>query len=260
MKLSLLQIHIALGDFEKNKASVLAATEKAMQETPDVLALPEMWNVGFFPKPIADFADINGQETRAFLSNLAKKYHVNIVGGSIANRIGDQLYNTNYTFNRQGEEIATYHKIHLFSPSKENQVFSAGDALSIFMLDGVKCAVIICYDVRFCELVRMLALEGIDLLFVPAAWPIERLAHWQILNQARAIENQFFVAAINGAGSFKNFHLAGNSMLIDPWGNVLNQADKNEAIVTATCNLASLTDIRTTINVFNDRKLNLYKY
>ena len=137
MKLSLLQINIVLGDFEKNKASVLAATEKAMQEKPDVLALPEMWNVGFFPKPIIDFADKNGQETRTFLSTLAKKYNVNIVGGSIANRIGEQLYNTNYTFNRQGEEIATYHKIHLFSPSKENQLFSAGDKLSIFMLDGV---------------------------------------------------------------------------------------------------------------------------
>ncbi|MDF2563877.1 MAG: putative carbon-nitrogen hydrolase family protein [Massilibacillus sp.] len=260
MKLSLLQIHIVLGDFEKNKASVLAATEKAMQEKPDVLALPEMWNVGFFPKPIIDFADKNGQETRTFLSTLAKKYNVNIVGGSIANRIEEQLYNTSYTFNRQGEEIATYHKIHLFSPSKENQVFSAGDTLSIFMLDGVKCAVIICYDVRFCELVRMLALEGIDLLFVPAAWPLERLTHWQILNQARAIENQFFVAAINGSGSFNNFHLGGNSMLIDPWGNVLKQAGENEAIVTATLNLDVLTDIRSTINVFNDRKVILYKH
>ncbi len=260
MKLSLLQIHIVLGDFEKNKVSVLAATEKAMQEKPDVLALPEMWNVGFFPKPIIDFADKNGQKARTFLSTLAKKYNVNIVGGSIANRIGEQLYNTNYTFNRQGEEIATYHKIHLFSPSKENQFFSTGDKLSIFMLDGVKCAVIICYDIRFCELVRMLALEGIDLLFVPAAWPLERLTHWQILNQARAIENQFFVAAINGAGSFKNFHLAGNSMLIDPWGNVLKQADEKEAIVTAALNLDLLAEIRTTINVFNDRKPNLYKY
>lgn len=260
MKLSLLQIEIVLGDFEKNKVSVLTAAEKAMQENPDVLALPEMWNVGFFPKPIVDFADHNGQETRAFLSALAKQYKVNIVGGSIANRIGNKLYNTNYTFDRQGKEISTYNKIHLFSPSKEDQVFSAGNQFSIFTLDGVKCAVIICYDVRFCELVRLLALKGIDLLFIPAAWPIERLLHWQILNQARAIENQIFVAAINGAGSFKTFHLAGNSMLIDPWGNILERADEKESIVSATIHLDVLKDIRSTINVFNDRKTDLYKF
>ncbi|MBP2632796.1 MAG: putative carbon-nitrogen hydrolase family protein [Firmicutes bacterium] len=259
MKLSLLQIEIVLGDFEKNKASVLAAAEKAMQEQPDILALPEMWNVGFFPKPIIDFADQDGQETRAFLSALAKQYNINIVGGSIASRIDKQIYNTNYTFNRQGKEISTYNKIHLFSPSKENQVFSAGNQLSIFTLDGVKCAVIICYDIRFCELARMLALEGIDILFVPAAWPVERLMHWQILNQARAIENQVFLAAINGAGSFKNFHLGGNSMLIDPWGNILAQADEKESIVSVTIHLDVLKDIRSTINVFNDRKSDLYK-
>lgn len=260
MKLSLLQINIILGDFEKNKASVTIAIEKAMEEKPDILALPEMWNIGFFPKPIINFADHDGQETRTFLSALARQHKVNIVGGSIANRIGKNLYNTNYTFNRQGKVISTYNKIHLFSLSKENQVFSAGDKLSIFTLDGIKCAVIICYDVRFCELVRMLALEGIDILFVPAAWPVERLMHWQILNQARAIENQIFVAAINGAGSFKNFHLAGNSMLIDPWGNVLNQADEDQTIVSAAINLDILKEIRSTMNVFNDRKVNLYKY
>lgn len=260
MKLSLLQINITLGDFEKNKASVQQAVETAMQAKPDILALSEMWNVGFFPNPIIEFADPNGQQTRNFLSELAKKHQVNIVGGSIANRVNETLYNTNYTFNRHGEEVSTYHKIHLFSPSKEDKRFTAGDKIHIFTLDQIKCAVIICYDIRFCELVRMVALEGIDVLFVPAAWPVDRLTHWQILNQARAIENQIFIAAINGSGSFRNFHLAGHSMIIDPWGTILAEADASPSIVTATINLGELRDIRNTMHVFKDRKPNLYTY
>lgn len=258
MKISLLQLNIILGDFEKNKQSVERLAAQAMKQHPDVLALPEMWNVGFFPKPIVNYADVDGQATRAFLRALAKKYAVNIVGGSVANQINGNLYNTSYIFDREGNEIACYNKIHLFSPAKEDRTFTAGNKLCTFTLDGKKCAVIICYDLRFCELVRHLALEGMDLLFVPSAWPVERLMHWQILNPARAIENQCFVAAINGVGTFKNFRLGGNSMLIDPWGNMLHQSSMEEAVITAELNFDVLQDIRTNMNVFHDRKPEVY--
>lgn len=258
MKISLLQMHIALGQVQENEAHVKRLIETAMKERPDVLALPEMWSTGFYPKPLVDFADEEGRQTRHLLSALARAHSVNIVGGSVATRAADGFHNTCYVFDRRGALVSAYDKMHLFSPAKEEKVFQHGTKLSVFALDGVKCGVIICYDLRFCELVRLLALQSIDLLFVPAAWPVERRMHWRVLNQARAIENQLFVAAINGAGAFKSFHLAGHSALYDPWGNALAEAGESEEILTATLDFSVLEDIRSHINVFNDRKPEYY--
>lgn len=258
MKVSLLQMQIKLGDFTANQITIHRLIEKSMQETPDIIALPEMWNIGFFPRPLKEFADPNGEKSQTFLSDLAKEYNVNIVGGSIARITNNQLYNTNYTFDRSGKLVASYDKIHLFSPAKEDKLFTPGEKYIVFELDGVKCAVVICYDLRFCELVRSLTLQNIDLLFVPAAWPVERKMHWEILSQARAIENQCFLAAINGSGNFHKFHLCGNSMLINPWGDILAKATEVESIITAELNLQLLQEIRASINVFNDRRPDLY--
>lgn len=259
MKVSLLQMHIALGDVEKNKARLKALVDAAMQNRPDVLALPEMWSTGFYPKPLDDFADEEGRQTQAYLSALARQYAVNIVGGSVATRTAEGFCNTCYVFDRTGKLVSHYDKMHLFSPAREEQVFLSGTQLATFSLDDVKCGVVICYDLRFCELIRMLALEKIDLLFVPAAWPVERCMHWRVLTQARAIENQFFVAAINGAGAFNSFRLAGHSALYDPWGTALAEASDAEEILTATLDFSVLEDIRSHINVFNDRKPKYYR-
>ncbi len=258
MKVSLLQMQIKLGDFTSNQATIHRLIEKSMENKPDIIALPEMWNVGFFPRPLNEYTDPNGEKCQSFLSNLAKQYNVNIVGGSIARITDKQLYNTNYTFDRSGNLVASYDKIHLFSPAKEDKLFTAGNKYVVFELDGIRCAVIICYDLRFCELVRSLTVQNVDLLFIPAAWPIERKMHWEILSQARAIENQCFVAAINGSGRFDKFHLCGNSMLINPWGKILEKATEAESIIVAELNLQLLQEIRSSINVFHDRRPDLY--
>ena len=258
MKISLLQMQIKLGDFLYNQTTIQRLIETAMSASPQIIALPEMWNIGFFPRPLEAYADPDGEQCQSFLSKLAKQYQVHIVGGSIARISNQQFYNTNYTFDHTGTLIATYDKVHLFSPAKEDRLFTAGNHLSVFKLAGIRCAVIICYDIRFSELVRSLALEGIDLLFVVAAWPVERQMHWEILNQARAIENQCFVAAINGSGTFHKFHLCGNSMLINPWGEILTKAGETESIITADLNMDTLKEIRNHINVFNDRHPELY--
>jgi omega-amidase len=259
MKVSLLQMHLQLGDFEANKHTLRRLFADAMLKNPDVILLPEMWNIGFYPKPVSEYADLDGTETRKLLSQLARENRVNIVGGSIANRIGQHVYNTSYVFDRDGCLISTYHKIHLFSPEGEDQDFTPGDAIISYVLDGIKCATVICYDLRFCELIRLLALEKIDVLFIPAAWPASRLMHWQALNRARAIENQIFIVANNGSGTFGSFQLGGNSMIIDPWGEILAQAGEEETILDAKLKLGILKQIRDNMNVFADRKPNLYQ-
>ena len=106
---------------------------------------------------------------------------MNIVGGTVANRREGKVYNTCYIFDRTGTEVASYDKAHLFTPSGESADFAAGDNAVTFRLDGVLCGVAVCYDMRFPEFIRKLALENISVLFLPAAWPASRLSHWQIL-------------------------------------------------------------------------------
>ncbi len=173
-----------------------------MQEKPDVLVLPETWNTGFFPaQDLANLADDDGRRVKAELGALAGELGVNLVAGSVANRRGSRVYNTSYIFDRQGCCIASYDKTHLFTPMHEDAAFACGNRLCSFPLDGVSCGIITCYDIRFPELTRSLALRGLDVLFVVAQWPDVRIGHLNCLAQARAIENQMFVAVCNSCGA-----------------------------------------------------------
>lgn len=259
MKIAAIQLATRLGDVAYNYSLVEKKMAEAIADSPDIVVLPEMWNTSFYPENVMDLADVDGQKTCSFLMSLAKKYHVHIVGGSIANRRDDKLYNTTYIVNKYGEIIGTYDKVHLFAPGKENAAFTAGNKLNLFMLEGIQMASIICYDVRFSEWVRMAALAGAKVLFVPAAWPDARVMHWQILNQARAIENQLFVVAVNNCGRAGEFQFGGHSMIVDPWGNILEQAKEDESIIQATIDISIVEGIRESINIFHDRRPELYR-
>ena len=244
IKISILQFKSFFANMTKNFQIVEKLFENAIKESPDIIVLPELWSTGFYPKPIENFADKNGRETSKMLATLAKKYDVNIVGGTVIVEENNQFYNRCFVFNREGKNIAIYDKNHLFSMSKENEVFTAGSEIPIFEIDSIKSSVIVCYDIRFPELIRQVALCDISMLFVPAAWPIKRLSHWQILSRARAIENQIFVIAANSAG---------HSAIINPWGDVLVESKLNDKILTTTINLDICKEIRDTMNVFADR-------
>ena len=259
MKISVLQLPVVIGDRAQNQQTLRSMFAQAMEEKPDVVLMPELWDIGFYQRPLEDYTDEGAASAKAVLSKLAKIYRVNIVGGSVAAQLGDAVENICCIFDREGNCIADYSKSHLFSPAREHDSFRAGSQVTTFTLDGVRCGVIICYDLRFPELARRLALSDIDILFIPAAWPTVRLAHWRLLTQARAVENQFFVAAANGSGSFANgMPLAGHSALIDPWGEILAEADEKPSILTADFDLSVKEKIRSTINVFADRRPDLY--
>lgn len=259
MKISILQMPVAFARPDDNIKTLRRMVAEAMRAEPDVLVLPELWRLGFYPQPIAVHADLDGQQSRTVLAELARTNGVNIVGGTVANRREGKVYNTCYVFDRTGTEVASYDKAHLFSPSGESKDFAAGREMVTFRLDGVLCGVAICYDVRFPEFIRKLALEDIAVLFLPAAWPASRLSHWQTLTRARAIENQFYVIAANEAGTDEQGnHLAGHSAILDPWGEAIAEADEGEAILTARLRPGLRQHIRETLNVFADRRPELY--
>lgn len=260
LKVSVVQSNLILADVGANFKGAEESIKKASEEKSDVVVLPELFDVSFFPENVMELADTGGKRTKEFLSNCSKKYDINIVGGSVANKINGKLYNTCYIFNRDGTEIGMYNKVHLFSPSGEDKIFTPGDKMTTFELDGVKCAVAICYDVRFVEWIRMNALENIDVFFLPAAWPDKRTMHWDTLNRSRAIENQMFVVCVNSVGTAYSSKFGGHSAIIDPWGEYAVKPTDEEGVFSGKLDLNIIKDIRESINVFKDRKPNLYKF
>ena len=259
MKISCLQMNMKLGCPEENFAHAEQLICNAMKDNPDVLVLPETWNTGFFPKEnLAKLSCKDGDEVKSCIGGSAKQYGVNIVAGSVSNVRNGKVFNTAMVFDRDGECIAEYDKTHLFTPMGEHDYYTGGDHLCRFTLDGVKCGIIICYDVRFPELIRKLALQGMDMLFVVSQWPKERIFHLRTLTTARAIENQMFVVCGNSCGTAGKTVYGGNSAIIEPFGKTLALAGEIEEIITADCDMQILSDIRGSIPVFRDRRPELY--
>lgn len=262
MRVHSIQMNMKLGDVDYNFSHAEELVRRAVsgKDKPDVLLLPEAWNTGFFPKEgLADLCDEDGRRTKEVFGALAKELNVNIIAGSVSDRRAGKIYNTSYVFDRDGRCIADYDKVHLFTHMKEEQFYTWGERLCRFTLDGVSCGVIICYDIRFPELTRSLTLPGLDVLFVVAQWPDIRIPHLNTLCEARAIENQMYLALCNSCGVAEKTVYGGNSSLIDPWGKVLARAGGKEEIVGATFDLSVIKNIRDSINVFRDRRSAIYR-
>ena len=237
-------------DTEANKNKLLTMLEQTAAVNFDVIVLPELWATGFYPAEAVNFAH-DADNLQKFLSELARRHNAYVVGGSVVSGRGDAVYNTCFCFNRQGELLSAYDKIHLFSPTGEDKYFAHGDKINLFDIEGITCGTAICYDLRFPELMREMSAQEAKIIFLPAQWPKLRLNHWRILNQARAVENQIFLAAANGAGK----SLAGHSMLVSPWGDILTEGGEAEGVFTATINPDDLVSAREKINVWRDRRL-----
>ena len=261
MKVACIQMDMAFAKPDENFKKAEALVRQAVSKGVDTVVLPETWNIGFFPKDkLSELADCDGQRTRSVFGPLAKALNVNIVAGSFVNRKADGIYNTAMVFNRSGECVAEYDKTHLFSPMGEDKYFNKGDHRCTFTLDGLKCGLIICYDIRFPELTRTMAVGGLDILFVVSQWPLVRVPHLDALTKARAIENQMFVVCCNSAGKAGETVYGGNSSVNDPWGVTLVHAKgSDEEIIFAECDTTVLKGIRESINVFADRRPELYE-
>ncbi len=245
MKISIAQFKSRLGALDENFSTAARLIEAAQNS--DAILLPELWSTGYYPTPVENFADIDGLRTKKFLSELAKKFSVNIIGGSVIVDDGGKIFNRCHVANRRGEIVAVYDKAHLFSFAGEEKIFTAGDKISTVELDGVTCGLAICYDLRFPEFFRKLALAGAEIIFVPAAWSLKRLTPRRILTKARAIENQNFVVFANSSGV---------SEIVNPAGEVVAESETGEKILTAEINLSERAEIISTMNLLADRNSN----
>lgn len=260
MKVSCVQMNMAFARPEENfRRAEALIRQTARQEAPDVIVLPETWNTGFFPREdLAALSDRDCAQVREVFGALARELQVNLVAGSVSDLRGGRVYNSACVFDRTGTLLCRYDKTHLFTPMQEHLFYTPGEHLCRFSLDGVSCGVLICYDIRFPELTRTLAVQGLDVLFVVSQWPEARREHLRALVTARAIENQMFLACCNSCGRAGNTVYAGSSVLLDPWGRELASAGGQEQIISASFDLSVLENIRTSINIFRDRRPELY--
>ncbi len=255
MKVGIAQLNVKLGKPAENskKVAQMLEEESARGALPRALVLPELWSTGYALERADELASPEGRESARFLGELAKRYGMWFVGGSVLAKTTGGFANRAQVINPKGELVTTYDKVHLIRLMEEDKYFIRGRKRCLFDLDGIKAACVICYDIRFPELARRLALEGAKILFVSSEWPKERIEHWRILLSSRAIENQMYVVACNRCGSSAGTTFGGHSMIIDPWGSILYEAEEEEAFGTAEVDIAKVDEVRKFLPVFEDR-------
>lgn len=262
MDYAIYQMDIIPGDPEKNRNKVREwATKEVAVNHPDTIVLPEMWTTAYTLDALDLYADINGEPTKSFLQELSKKLNVNIIGGSVANSVDGKFYNSSFVFDREGNLVYEYDKVHLVPMLNEPKYLAGGQRVpEVFELEGVKMGLIICYDLRFPEIIRTLALEGAQVLHVVAEWPSARTGHWRNLLLARAIENQMYVISSNRVGEYDEVEFCGTSMVIDPWGDVLKEgSEDDEETLSVRLELEKVLQVRNDVPIFKSRVPHLYK-
>lgn len=263
MRTHIIQFEIKDGDVAHNLNTVKERINELVLEENDVVVLPEMWSTGYRLEEIDDLASDYLEPILSEMKELAVQHKINIVGGSIANKVNGEVYNTAFVLNPSGELVHQYSKMHLVPMLNEPKYLAAGEEkVSTFELNGEKAGLVICYDLRFPELFRDLALMDAKIIFVVAEWPIERTAHWRTLLRARAIENQCYIVGSNVVGTQTNgTTFAGHSVIIDAFGNVLAEGDnESEQIVSETIDVSTIAQIREDVPIFKSRRKDLYYF
>lgn len=255
IKAAAVQFNIALGDVDANLAYATAALERLAGQGVELAVLPEMWSCGFAYRELNELAK-RTPEVLAKIQALSEKLSM-VVVGSLPEPHGDKVFNTAYVVDR-GRVAGSYRKMHLFSLMHEDRHLDRGDSFLLADTSVGKIGVFICYDLRFPELARRLAVEGADILVVPGEWPKPREEHWRTLLKARAIENQLFVIAANTCGVIGKLDFFGSSLVIGPKGEFLAEGGYENCEPAAILDPADMIAWRQSITCFQDRRPECY--
>jgi predicted amidohydrolase len=237
----------------------------------DLVLLPEKWNaIGSVETLRAAAEPLEGGETVEAMSGWAKQHGITVVGGSITERREgrEKLSNTCCVFDSSGDLAAVYRKIHMFDVEVGGQVYreseaeEPGDETVVCDVEGWKLGLSVCYDLRFPELYRILAVEGAEVVTVPAAFTLfTGKDHWELLLRARAVENQCYVVAANEWGVHEGGKAAyGRSTIVDPWGVVLAQASDEDTVITAELDRSLLERVRRDLPSLANRRPAAYRW
>ncbi len=256
---------------DENIATVAQWLDRAGDERAEFAVLPELWT---YRGPYKGY-DKAGQTLSGaaitMLQEKARKHNMMINGVSIIERhpqLEGKSYNTSVLINRDGEIVAVYRKIHLFDVDlangekhHESERIVPGEQIVTAEIDGITFGMAVCYDLRFPELFRALKLQGAQILLLPAAFTLHTgRDHWEILVRARAIENQCYVVAAGQVGTYPPGQQSfGRSMIVDPWGLVLAQAQDRPGVIVADIDLEQIERVQRQIPCMEHRVSQLYQ-
>ena len=268
MKLALCQMNV-IDDKKANINKARLMITRSVNQNVDFIILPEMFNCPYSNDKFIEYAEEEHDSlTLNEISKLANENNVYILAGSIPEKESDKLYNTSYLFNRNGEIIAKHRKMHLFDIDvkgkiafKESDVLTAGDNFTVADTEFGKIGIGICYDVRFVELARIMVENGALVLFYPGAFNMTTgPAHWELLFRSRALDNQVFCVGVAPAlNKDASYHSYGHSIVANPWGEVLTQADEKEDLIICEIDLNEIKKVREEIPLLKNKRNDLYK-
>jgi deaminated glutathione amidase len=270
MKVAAVQVN-ATADQAANMAAVDRLTRAAAADGAKLVVLPEKWTAMGSESDLRASAQTLDGEAVAWARELARELAIDLVAGSILERVPGKakFANTSVHVNPQGEVAASYRKVHMFDVEvggrvyRESDLEDPGEEIVLSQTaDGVELGLSICYDLRFPELYRILAVRGARIVALPAAFTLATTRdHWETLVRARAIENQVFVIAANQVGEHPSAqHSGGRSMIVDPWGVVLAQAPDDEGHIVAELDLARQREVRARLPSLANRRPVAYRW
>jgi len=241
---------------EKNLIQAEKVIADAARAGAGLVAFPEQHLTGWDPEASKNCEDLTGPAVTS-LRRLAKDHSIAIVG-SFREAAAPKPKNTVVAIGSNGEILAKYSKIHLFTPGHEDRAFSPGTGLATFSIAGVRFGLAICYDLRFPELFRLYRSEGVHAVIVPAAWPENRIRYWELFIQSRAAENQMYIAGVNTTGITPVDRYSGSSLTADPHGTIIARAGPGEELLYYDIDPHFAETIRQEFPVNDDRKDALY--
>ena len=267
VKAALIQMRVS-GDKEADLKTATQYITQCAQQGAQIVTLPEMFCCPYQTTCFPQYAEREGGMIWQRLAEAAQKNQVYLVGGSMPEIDADgRIYNTNFTFDRNGQMIGKHRKMHLFDIDvsggqrfKESDTLSPGSQVTVVSTEFGAVGVAICYDLRFPELARLMALAGAQILIYPGAFNMTTgPAHWEILFRTRALDNQVFLLGCSPARDKSASYISyGHSIAVSPWGEVMDQLGAGEGLLFAEMDLEKVAQVRRELPLLQHRRTDLY--
>ena len=265
MRLAQIQMHVTA-----DKAANLRHAEELLHSVrgADMAILPEMFCGPYDNRCFRAYGEPAGGAAYQMLSRTARELGLWLVGGSLPELEAGRVYNTSFVFDPQGACVARHRKMHLFDIDveggqrfRESDTLSPGDDVTLFDTPWGRMGLCICFDLRFEELCRVMALEGARVLLAPAAFNMTTgPAHWELLLRQRAVDNQLFTVGTAPARDESSSYVAwGHSMVCEPWGGIVHQCGTGEEVAVTELELSRIDAIRRQLPILSARRTDLYE-
>jgi omega-amidase len=260
VKIAAAQIACRLGDLSANLRILRDFAEDAKAAGAEWVVFPEMADTGYTMQIIHERAKPWSEGAVPELQRIARTLSITIISG-VSEKEDELIYNSQVVIDSTGAIVAKYRKTHLFAPIEEDKYCAPGQELVSLALGPFKVGLTICYDLRFPEIYRALAVDhGVNVFIISSAWPFPRVEHLRVLATARAIENQSYVVLANRVGRDDGAPFCGTSAVIDPYGVVVAAASADRAeLIVADLSQEVLENVRERMPVFAHRREDIYE-